>query len=74
LIYNSKIEEIKSEIYNKKSEFDLMGIFEIYDEEQKGFLSTSEFIRFMEDFNVIINKELMYELLLYINRNLNNKD
>lgn len=52
IIYNSKIEEMRHKIFENNPEFNLLGIFDIYDENQDGSIDKEEFKRFIEELGV----------------------
>lgn len=62
LIYTSKMEDIKNKIFQKNQDFDILGIFEIYDEDMDGCLSEEDFERFLEDLDLKIPLETMVKL------------
>ena len=39
LVYSSKIEDLQEKIFSKNENFDLLGIFNIYDIDNSGFIS-----------------------------------
>lgn len=63
LIYGSKIEELKHKLFDNNQEFNLLGIFDIYDENQDGNISLEELTRLMRDMGIDI-KEDQIEIFL----------
>lgn len=74
LIFNSKIEEMKDQIYERNPDFDVLGVFELYDEEFKGHLTTKQFTRFLEEFEVYLDQSTISQFLLYLSLHKNPPD
>ena len=68
LVYSSKIEELKNEIFLNNDKFDLIAIFEIYDEDEIGKLKMSAFSRFIDDINLELTKSSILKLICYLNQ------
>ena len=67
LIYSSKLEELKGELFGNNPRFNLMGIFKIYDEDEDGLLSKEQFERLVVDIGFQLNGLQLDRLMCYLN-------
>ena len=67
IIYTSKLEELKNDIYKANPSFNLVRLFNYYDSNKKGELSEDEFINILFDINLKIEDIKIKRILLYLN-------
>ena len=66
IIYGAKIEELKNHIFDNNPKFDLISIFELYDENNDGFLTKNEFIDMILDVGFQVPETQLQKLMLYL--------
>lgn len=66
LIYGSKIEELRTKLFLNNPDFNLLGIFNIYDENQNGHISLEEMGRLMNDMGLDLDEDKFGFFLRYL--------
>jgi hypothetical protein len=67
LIYSTKLEELKNELFTNNPDFNLFGIFKIYDEDDDGFLLNQQFEKLIIDIGFQLSGLQLDRLMCYLN-------
>lgn len=66
LIYGAKIEELKNMIFDNNPNFNLIGIFELYDDKKTGILAQEEFIDMIMDIGFQVPDIQLQKIMVYL--------
>lgn len=66
LIYGAKIEELKNTIFDNNPKFNLISIFELYDDNNDGLLVQDEFIDMILDIGFQVPEVQLQKIMLYL--------
>jgi len=67
LVYSSKLEAIKSELFNNNPDFNILEIFQLYDENKAGTIAAEEFEAFLADVGIQVSGQQTLKILEYVN-------
>ncbi len=67
LVYSSKIEAIKSELFGNNPNLNILEIFQLYDENTNGVINGDEFEAFIADVGIQVSEQQSAKILEYVN-------
>ena len=66
IVYSSKIEDLKQSIFEKNPDFNIVSIFELYDEDHNGELTQEEFTDLTMDIGIKLSDKKLQKLIYYL--------
>lgn len=67
LVYSSKLEAIKSELFSNNANFNILEIFQLYDENKAGIINVEEFEVFIADVGIQVSSQQTLKIIEYVN-------